>query len=115
MELGDWKDKLGAAFDYDPAAVAPTTNDDTPITVVEQQGKSPLKILLDKKGRKGKEATLVVDFKCDEAALKSLASDLKRHCGVGGSARGGEILIQGDQREKVLQFLTRQGFKARVI
>ena len=72
-------------------------------------------IILDKKGRNGKKATIVANLTLDDENLKALAAQLKRHCGVGGSARGGEILIQGDKRESVLHFLKEKGFKARII
>lgn len=74
-----------------------------------------MNVLLDKKGCNGKKVTLVTDLMCDDETLKELAAELKRHCGVGGSARGGEILIQGDFREKVVQLLKQKGFKARTI
>ena len=67
------------------------------------------------KGRGGKQATIVTGFVCDDEALKTVASQLKRSLGVGGSARGGEILIQGDRRQQVLDLLQGMGFKARVI
>lgn len=113
----DWKDKLGAAFNV------PVSDDNSPETpeaaapadALTQQGKQMINIILEKKGRAGKQATIVTDLKLDDEALKDLASDLKRHCGVGGSARGGEILIQGDARNKVLDFLKGKGFKARII
>jgi translation initiation factor 1 len=56
-----------------------------------------------------------VNFDGSEEALKQLAKELKQHCGVGGSARGGEILIQGDFREKILAYLKDNGYKARII
>ena len=77
--------------------------------------KQKLRIMLDKRNRNGKRVTLVTDFVGSDEALKSLAKELKQHCGVGGSARGGEILIQGDFRDKVLAFLKAKGFKARII
>ncbi len=69
--------------------------------------------MLDRKGRHGKQATLVTDLVCDDAALLDLARELKQLCGVGGSARGGEILIQGDQRDKVITHLRQKGFKVK--
>ena len=109
----DWKDALGKAFDL-PA------NDETPepdevqqsaADPLAQQGKTRLDIILERKGRAGKQATIVTGFVCDDEALKQVASDLKRSLGVGGSARGGEILIQGDFRQRVLDKLTAMGFR----
>ena len=118
METQDWKAMLGAAFNVDPDA----PNDDNAVqedlpkeSAVTQQGKTMVDIILDKKGRNGKKATIIANLQLDDDNLKELAAQLKRHCGVGGSARGGEILIQGDKRESVLQFLKQQGFKARII
>ena len=82
---------------------------------LQQQGKRVLDIVLERKGRAGKQATIVTGFACDDGALKEVASQLKRHLGVGGSARGGEILIQGDFRQRVLDNLIAMGFKARII
>ena len=86
-----------------------------PLSAVAQQGDAMVNVLLDKKGRNGKKVTLVVDLKCDEETLKELASTLKKRCSVGGSARGGEILIQGDFRTQIVAQLKEMGFKARVI
>lgn len=116
MNSQDWKAMLGAAFNVDPDAVAEdVAQDDAPASAAEQQGKTMIDVILDKKGRNGKKATIVANLTLDDEALKVLAAELKRHCGVGGSARGGEILIQGDKREAVLNYLKSQGFKARII
>ena len=107
---------LGAAFNVDPEAVENETDqEEAPASAAEQQGKTVIDIILDKKGRNGKKATIVANLTLDGESLKELAAELKRHCGVGGSARGGEILIQGDKREAVLNFLKIKGFKARII
>lgn len=109
----DWKEKLGMAFNIDPASVQ--NEPEVEETVEEKQYTQRLDVMLDKRNRNGKKVTLVVNFDGSEEALKQLAKELKQHCGVGGSARGGEILIQGDFREKILAYLKDNGYKARII
>lgn len=66
---------------------------------------------LDKKNRGGKIATLIKGFKGTEDDLKILAKSLKTLCGVGGSAKDGEIIIQGNFRDKIIEYLTKEGYK----
>jgi translation initiation factor 1 len=75
--------------------------------------KESLRIEMDK--RNGKPATLVTDFKGSDDALKELAALLKKKCSAGGSARDGEILIQGDFRIKIADFLVGLGYKVKKI
>ena len=71
-----------------------------------------LRLILDTKQRAGKAVTLVIGFIGKTEDLENLGKKLRNHCGTGGSVKDGEILIQGDQREKALQFLQKQGYKA---
>lgn len=107
----DWKKRDGVvystsdSFEYDQG-----DQEEQEILPPSQQ---KLKVLLDKKSRAGKQVTLVEGFVGSDDDLKELGKLLKNKCGVGGSAKDGEILIQGDHRDKVLQVLVLAGYGAK--
>lgn len=76
-----------------------------------EEDEQTLKVTIDRKQRKGKAVTLVSGFVGSEDELKTLGKQLKSKCGVGGSAKDNEILIQGELKEKVYQLLLDLGYK----
>ncbi len=74
-----------------------------------------LDIILDRKGRAGKSATIIAGFNPDNDDATDIAKELKKRLATGGSVRGGEILIQGDKRQEVKKALDAMGYKSRII
>ena len=72
-----------------------------------------LKIYLDRKNRKGKIVTLIKRFVGDKEDLKEMSKRLKKSCGVGGTAKNGEVLIQGNFREKIIEILKSDGYNVK--
>ncbi|GMQ24072.1 translation initiation factor [Algoriphagus sp. oki45] len=107
----DWKKRDGVVYSTSSDFSYQYEGEDSVETLPPSQQR--LKVLLDKKARAGKQVTLIDGFVGTEEDLKDLGKLLKSKCGVGGTAKDGEILIQGDHRDKVLQVLTQAGYGAK--
>lgn len=70
----------------------------------------PIRIKLEKKGRGGKIVSIVSGLKVNPDHLEDIAKDLKSNCGTGGSSKNGEIIIQGDHRDKIIALLNKKGY-----
>lgn len=104
----DWKELLGSLKESGGVPLDETP-DSAPVEGKKVQT-TPLRVVTDRKGRKGKTATIVEGFETDDAEVEAVARKLKTRLGTGGSARGGEILIQGDRAEDVRAALADMGF-----
>lgn len=111
MSSTDWKDALNHLMPTETSETQQPTSDTTPTPVASRIQKNPLVIRFEK--RNGKPTTILSRFEGDPDALQQLASELKKYCSAGGSAKDDEILIQGDVREKMSAFLTKKGFSVK--
>jgi translation initiation factor 1 len=105
------KNRIGIIYSTNPSFQYETNEE------IKQETLSPnlqnLKVQLDRKQRAGKQVTLITGFVGSEEDLINLSKVLKTKCGVGGSAKDGEIILQGDFRDKVIALLTQEGYKVK--
>lgn len=112
--MNDWKKNLNIVYSTNPDYHY--QQDETPQEETLAKDKQLLRIQLDTKQRRGKAVTLVTGFVGKDEDLNDLGKMLKVKCGVGGSVKEGEIIVQGDVRHKVLTILQKEGYKkSRVI
>lgn len=107
----DWKSRLGVVFSTNPDFQYDTVQENEPETL--EPSKQKLIVKIDRKGRAGKQVTLVTGFVGKEDDLKELGKMLKTRCGVGGSVKDGVIVIQGDFRDRAAQLLKDAGYNAK--
>lgn len=108
MADNDWKSRLGMVYSTNPDFEYRTDEPEEAETL--PAARQQLRVWLDRKQRAGKVVTIVRGFVGREADLAELARLLKTRCGVGGAAKEGEILIQGDHRDRVVEILTKAGY-----
>lgn len=105
----DWKERLNVVYSTNPDFCYETSEtEEEPAAIAPNQQR--LRVQLDRKNRGGKVVTLVTGFVGSDEELKDLGKLLKSKCGVGGSAKEGEIIVQGDFKQKVLELLKKEGY-----
>lgn len=107
----DWKKRDGVVYSTDSSFEFNYQAKGEAVTLPPQQ--QNIKVSLDKSMRAGKQVTLIHGFIGTNQDLEQLGKLLKTKCGVGGSAKDGEIIIQGDHRDKIVQLLVKEGYKAK--
>ncbi len=107
----DWKARLGMVYSTDPDYEYDTDAEPEPETLAPER--QELRVWLDRKQRGGKTVTLVRGFAGRADDLAELARMLKQKCGVGGTAKEGEIVSQGDHRDRVVAILTAAGYRCK--
>ena len=109
MKNNDWKSRLNVVYSTNPDFQYEMQEEEEFDTLAKE--KQQLRISLDKRNRGGKLVSLITGFIGKDEDLQALAKMLKVKCGVGGSAKNGEIIIQGDFRNKLLDILHKEGYK----
>jgi translation initiation factor 1 len=108
MADNDWKARLGMVYSTNPDYQYQTTESPSQTTLPPE--KQNMRVSLDRRRRGGKQVTLVTGFVGSEEDLAALGKALKTRLGVGGTAKEGEIVIQGDFRDRVVELLHAQGY-----
>jgi len=111
MADNDWKKRLGMVYSTNPDFTFDTG--EAPAVETLAPGRQRLIVSIDRRQRAGKQVTLVSGFVGADEDLKALGKALKVRCGVGGTAKDGEITIQGDLRDKVTALLREMGYNAK--
>lgn len=112
MAQQDWKDRLGVVYSTNPDFQYQTAQD-APEAETPAPEKQRLVVRIDRRRRAGKQVTLVDGFVGRSADLSALAKTLKTKCGVGGTVEEGQILIQGDLRDKLVTLLSGMGYQVK--
>lgn len=108
MKNNDWKDLLNIVYSTNPNFSYETIEEEANETLLKNQQK--LRVSIEKKGRGGKTVTLVKGFVGTDNDLKALSKLLKTKCGVGGSVKDTEIIIQGDFKQRLVDLLKAEGY-----
>lgn len=111
MANNDWKSRLGVVYSTNPNFSYGSDDECEQETL--PPNKQKLIVAIDKKGRAGKQVTAITGYIGSEEDLDKLAKLLKSKCGVGGSSKEGVILIQGDNRDKIVKILLELGYNAK--
>lgn len=105
----DWKERFNVVYSTNPDFHYETA--ETPEAETLAPDRQKLRVRKESKGRGGKVVTIVSGFEGGEAELKELGRRLKTQCGVGGSVKEGEIIVQGDFCERIVELLLKDGYR----
>ena len=108
MKKNDWKDRLNVVYSTNPDFKYETDDEEEVATIDKKQQK--LRVSIEKKGRGGKTVTVISGFVGTDDDMKDLGKMLKTRCGVGGSIKEGEILIQGEFKQRIIELLKAEGY-----
>lgn len=108
MADNDWKSRLGMVYSTNPDFKY--RSEESAVQTALPPEKQNLRVSLDRRRRGGKQVTLVTGFVGTDGDLEALGKALKTRLGVGGAAKEGEIIVQGDWRDRVVELLQSQGY-----